>query len=165
MVMNNTDPAVDYNIFVSLIKTSLFDERHFENAYLINAGRVLMVLAAVVALVCIICAVFVIIRLIRQKKMTVPVASVLILCVTMCISYMNYCLGYQITSTESLRFIIPVLIPASLFFGMTLQEVRKKNPARVIIAAVIVLFICGVFAFYGSYAGYRPVWETFIRPA
>ena len=165
MVMHNTDPAVDYNIFVSLIKTSLFDERHFENAYLINAGRVLMVLAAVVAMVCITCAVFVIIRLIRQKRMTVPFASVLILCVTMCISYMNYCLGYQITSTESLRFIIPVLIPASLFFGMTLQEVHKKNPVRVIIAAVIVLFICGVFAFYGSYAEYRPVWEAFIKPA
>jgi drug/metabolite transporter (DMT)-like permease len=124
-----------------------------------------MALAAAVALACICCAVFVIIRLIRQKKMTVPFASILILCVTMCISYMNYCLGYQITSTESLRFIIPVLLPAGLFFGMTLQELKKKNPAKVIIAAVIVLFICGVFAFYGSYAEYRPVWEAFIKPA
>ena len=165
MVMNNTDPAVDYNIFVSLIKTSLFDERHFEDGYLINTGRVMVALAAAVALACICCAVFVIIRLIRQKKMTVPFASILILCVTMCISYMNYCLGYQITSTESLRFIIPVLLPAGLFFGMTLQELKKKNPAKVIIAVVIVLFIYGVFAFYGSYAEYRPVWEAFIKPA
>ena len=165
MTMNSTQPAADYNALLALLKTSLFDERTFDNEYLINTGRVLLVLAAAVALTCVFCAVFIIIRLIRQKRMTVPFASVLVLCVTMCASYMNYCLGYQITSTESFRFVIPVLVPACLFFGMTLKELWKKIPVRIIVTGVIILFIAGVFVFYGSYTEYRSVWETFINPA
>ena len=163
MGMLSTKSDVDYNIFLSLLKTSLFDERSFDDPYLINTGRVLLILAAVVTLTCTVCAVFIIIRLIRQKKMTVPFATIVILCITMFVSYMNYGLGYQITSTESFRFVIPFLIPAFVFFGMTLKELWKKIPVRVIIAGVIILFIIGVFAFYGSYAEYRPVWETFIK--
>lgn len=165
MGMNSTKPDVDFNIFLSLLKTSLFDERSFDDPYLINTGRVLLALAAVVTITCTACAVFIIIRLIRQKKMTVPFVSILILCVTMCASYMKYGLGYQITSTESFRFVIPVILPACLFFGMTLKELWKKIPVRIIVAGVIILFIIGVFAFYGSYAEYRPVWETFIKPS
>lgn len=165
MTMNSTKPGVDYNVFLSLLKTSLFDERNFDSGYLTNTGLILLCLSLVVTLTCIACAVFVIIRLIKQKKIKADFVSLLILCGTLCFSYVNYCIGYPITSTESFRFVIPVLLAAGVFLGIALREMRKKNPQRIIVTAVIILFICGVIAFYGSYAGYRPAWELLIKTA
>lgn len=165
MAMNSTKPEVDYNIFLSLLKSSLFDERTFDNEYLMNAGQILLILSLVVTVTCICCAVFVILKLIKQKKITAEFVSLVILCATLCISYVNYCIGYPITSTESFRFVIPVLLAAGVFLGMALREMWKKVPPRLIVTGVIILFIFGVIAFYGSYAGYRPAWEVLIKPA
>ena len=165
MTMVSSKPAADYNIFLSLLKTSLFDERNFESGYLINTGRVMLVLAAAAMLICIICAACVTFRLIKQKKMTAGFVSLLILCAVLLISYVKFCFDYPVACTESFRYVAPVLPAAGVFLGMALQDSRKKMPVRIIVTGVIILFICSVFAFYGSYAGYRPVWETFIKPA
>lgn len=165
MTMNSTKPETDYNVFLSLLKTSLFDERTFDSGYLINTGRILLALSLAVTVTCIACAVFVIARRIKQKRITADFMSLLILCATLCVSYVSYCLGYPITSTESFRFVIPLLLPVGALLGMALTEMRKKNPLRIIAAGVIIIFICGVIAFYGSYAGYIPAWETLIKPA
>ena len=165
MTMNSLKPAADYNMFLALIKTSLFDERHFESEYLINTGRVMLVLAAAIALICVICAVCVTFRLIRQKKMTAGYVSLLILSTVLLVSYVKFCFDYPVACTESFRYVAPVFPAAGVFPGLSLQDSWKKIPVRIIVTGVIILFICSVFAFYGSYAGYRPAWETFINPA
>ena len=165
MTMNSSKPAADYNMFLALIKTSLFDERQFESEYLINTGRVMLVLAAAIALICVICAVCVTFRLIRQKKMTAGYVSLLILSTVLLVSYVKFCFDYPVACTESFRYVAPVLPAAGVFLGLSLQDCWKKIPVRIIVTGVIILFICSVFAFYGSYAGYRPAWETFINPA
>ena len=165
MTMKSNDPAVDYNIFVSLLKTSLFDERKFENGYLINTGRVLLVAAAVMMLICTISAVYVAIKLKKEKMITAGFISLMILCAVLLVCYAKLCFEYPVACTESFRYVVPVLPAAGVFLGMAAQKFWKKIPVRIIVTGVMILFIFGVFAFYGSYAEYRPVWETFISPA
>lgn len=165
LTMNSSKPAVDYNIFLSLLKTSLFDERNFESEYLISTGRVMLVLGTAAALICIVCAVCVTLSLIRQKMMTAGFVSLLILSAVLLVSYVKFCFDYPVVCTESFRYVAPVFPAAGVFLGLSLQDRWKKIPVRIIVTGVIILFICCVFAFYGSYAEYRPVWEQLIKPA
>lgn len=165
MTTKSNDPAVDYNIFVSLLKTSLFDERSFENGYLMNTGRVMFVVAAVMVLICTISAVYAAIKLKKEKKLTAGFISLMVLCSVLLICYVKWCFDYPVACTESFRYIIPVLPASGVFLGMAAQKLWKNIPVRVIVTGVMILFICSVFAFYGTYSEYRSVWESLIRPA
>ena len=164
MTFKDSSPAVDYNIFLSILKTSLFDERTFDSPYLTVMGRIMTVIAAAITLICVICAVYVTVRLIRQKKMTAGFISLLILCAVLLISNIRFCFAYPVVCTESFRYIIPVLPAAGVFMGMALSELWKKIPVRVAVTGVILAFSCTVFMFYGAYAQYSPVWELLVRP-
>ena len=150
-------------MFLALLKTSVFDERSFDSAYLLTAGRILLVLAAAMAVLMSVCAVYVTVRLIRQKKMTAGFAALLILCAVLMTSYVKFCFGYQVVCTESFRYVAPVLPAAAVFFGMAIEDLWKKCSVRVISAAAVTAFVLAVFMFYGVYGEYRPVWQMLIK--
>ena len=161
--MFSAEPGTDYNMFLALMKTSVFDERHFDSGYLTAAGKILLVLAVVMALLGLISAVYVAVKRIRQKKMTADFVSLLILCAVLLLCYVRFCFGYPVVCTESFRYIAPVLPAAGVFIGIASQEFRKKIPVRIILNSTVSAFILAVFMFYGTYAEYRPVWEQLIR--
>lgn len=163
LTYDSSKPAVDYNMFLALLKTSVFDERSFDSAYLLTAGRILLILAAAMAVLMSVCAVYVTVRLIRQKKMTAGFAALLILCAVLMTSYVKFCFGYQVVCTESFRYVAPVLPAAAVFFGMAIEDLWKKRSVRVISAAAVTAFVLAVFMFYGVYGEYRPVWQMLIK--
>ena len=163
LTMFSAEPGTDYNMFLALMKTSVFDERHFDSGYLTAAGKILLVLAVVMALLGLISAVYVAVKRIRQKKMTADFVSLLILCAVLLLCYVRFCFGYPVVCTESFRYIAPVLPAAGVFIGIASQEFRKKIPVRIILNSTVSAFILAVFMFYGTYAEYRPVWEQLIR--
>ena len=164
LTMSSSKPEVDHNMFLALLKTSVFDERNFDSAYLLTAGRILLILAFVMALFILACAVFDIIRLIRQKKLTAGFVSLLIFCAVLLCCYVKFCFGYPVVCTESFRYIAPVLPAAGVFMGLAAQELLEKKIWKVLFTGALVSFVCAVFVFYGSYAEYRPVWESLIKP-
>ena len=163
LTMSSSAPGTDYNMFLALLKTSLFDERHFDSGYLITAGRILLVLSFVMALLGVVSAVYVTVKQLRQKKMTAGFVSLLILCAVLLLCYVRFCFGYPVVCTESFRYIAPVLPAAGVFIGMALQEFRKKILAQIVVISAVSAFVLAVFLFYGTYAEYRPVWEQLIR--
>ncbi|MDO4876382.1 MAG: glycosyltransferase family 39 protein [Oscillospiraceae bacterium] len=163
LTMKSSEPGVDYNMFLALLKTSVFDERRFESQYLLTAGRVLLILAFVMVLICTACAVYITVRLIRQKRMTAGFISLLILCAVLIACFVNFCFGYPVVCTESFRYIVPVLPAAGVFLGLTAQELWKKLFVKIVLIAAVTAFSCAVFMFYGVYEEFRPCWELLIR--
>ena len=160
----SSKPEVDYNMFLALLKTSLFDERRFDQAYYLTTGRIMLILAAVLAIVMTVCAAGIAIRYIRQKKMTADYVSLLILCAVLLASFISFCFGYPVVCSESFRYVAPALPAAAVFFGLALQEFWKKLPVKIIMTGLVTAFSCAVFMFYGSYEGYRSMWELLIKP-
>lgn len=163
LTMSSSKPGTDYNMFLALMKTSVFDERSFDSGYLTAAGKILLVLAAVMALLGVISAVYVTARLIRQNKMTAGFISLLILCAVLLLCYVRFCFGYPVVCTQSFRYIAPVLPAAGVFIGMASEGFRKKSPVRIVLFSAVSAFVLAVFLFYGTYAEYGPVWEQLIR--
>ena len=160
---DSTKPGIDYNIFLSLLKTSLFDERRFNSDYLLTVGRILLVIASLIAVIIIVCTVFVIVRMIRQRKMNAGLVSLLLLCITLMVSYIGFCFAYPVVCSESFRYVASVLPAATVFFGLAAQSFWRKLPAKIFFTVTVIVFVCAVFAFYGSYEQYRNVWELLIR--
>ena len=164
LTMPSSKPAVDYNVFLALLKTSLFDERHFESDYLTKAACCLLASALIVAFVILISAVTLTVKYIAKKKMTAGFASLLILCAVMLICYVSFCFNYPVVCTESFRYIAPVLPAAGVFLGLAGQESRKKAIWKTVYICTLTAFVLSVFAFYGAYSQYRGAWEHFIKP-
>ena len=163
LTMSSSKPETDYNMFLALLKTSVFDERKFDSVYLITVGRALLFLAAAMAVICIICAIYVTVKLIRQKKMTSEFISLLILCAVLLVCFVKFCFGYPVVCTESFRYIAPVLPAAGVFLGMAAEGLWKKLPAKLFFTGAVAAFTAFVFMFYGAYAEYSPVWERLIK--
>ena len=164
LTMSSSKPEVDYNMFVALLKTSVFDERHFESDYLTKAACCLLAAALILAFVILICCLILTVRYIRKKKMSAVFMSLLILCAVMLICYVSFCFNYPVVCTESFRYIAPVLPAAGVFLGLAGQEFPKKAIWKTICGCTLTAFVLAVFVFYGSYSQYRGAWEHFIKP-
>ena len=164
LVESSSKPGVDYNIFVALLKTSLFDERNFESDYLIKSGLCVYGAAIIVAFVIFMSALIITVRYIRKKKMTAGFMSLLILCVVMLGCYISFCFKYPVVCTESFRYIAPVLPAAGVFLGIYGREFPKGVIWKSVFGWPLTFFVLAVFSFYGSYDQYRVAWEHFIRP-
>ena len=164
LTMSSSKSAVDYNMFVALLKTSVFDERNYESDYLTKAACCLLAAALIVAFVILACALILTVRYIRKKQMTAGFASLLILCAVMLICYVSFCFNYPVVCTESFRYIAPVLPAAGVFLGLAGQESRIKAIWKTVYICTLTAFVLSVFAFYGAYSQYRGAWEHFIKP-
>lgn len=163
----------DYNIFLGLFKTGLFDERHFDGGYQLICGRILLVLAFVLVLVIAVCAVTGALAKIRKAGVRLisdpEYVSLWILAGVLIVSEIVFCFKHPVVCTEAFRYIAPVLIPASVWSGKVVMASEEKDACTAIKAlsfslqALTCVFVLLVILFYGPFSQYSTPWEMMIR--
>ena len=158
----------DFNIFLGLIKSGLFDNRAFENSYLTGIAFAMVAVSAV--LIIAILAVALAGAAGRFKRSGKKVLdntegiSLWILTAVLIISETVFCFKHPVVCTEAFRYIAPVLVPAAFAGGSIMQEDGKKaKAASCCLKVLTVIFVLLVILFYGPFAQYAQPWEQLIR--
>ena len=158
----------DFNIFLGLIKSGLFDDRTFENGYLTGIGMAMVVVSAIMVILFLISAVIGGADRFKEsgKKIfeNTEGISLWILTAVLVISEIVFCFKHPVVCTEAFRYIAPVLVPAAFAGGSIMQ--KKGRTAKVCSACLGVLtvvFVLLVILFYGPFAQYAGPWEHLIR--
>lgn len=158
----------DFNIFLGLIKSGLFDDRTFENGYLTGTGRAMAAVSAVLIIAIIICAIAGAIGRFNKSGRKIldntEGISFWILTAVLVISEIVFCFKHPVVCTEAFRYIAPMLVPAAFFGGSIMQSDGKTaKAASVCLKVLIALFVLLVILFYGPFAQYAPPWEHLIK--
>lgn len=163
----------DYNIFLGILKSGLFDERFFESQYLTAVARVMLCLAFVLMVAVTFIAVAGTLKSLRKTGGkfidATENAALLILVVVLTVSEIVFCFNYPVVCTEAFRYIAPVLIPAACWTGRYIGQCGEKGTdtfRKVSSGAFMVLtamFVLTVILFYGPFIQYQLPWETLIR--
>lgn len=163
LTMAQTKPALDYNMFLALLKTSVFDERSFDSRYLLTVGGLLLAAACLMVVLCKLSALYLTVKQVRGKNITAGFISLLILCAVLVGCYIKFCFGYPVVCTQAFRYVAPVLPAAGVFLGLTASNLWKKLPAKIVITGLVAVFTVLTFMFYGAYCQYSPVFEMLIK--
>ena len=163
----------DYNIVLALIKTGLFDERHFDSSYMNAIAKILAVTAFILLLVILFAAITGALRRFkfsgRKFLDSAEGIALWILAAVFVISEFAFCFKYPVTCTAAFRYITPVLIPAAFWSGSLIKMGDEKEAGAslkicsVCLEILIVLFVLFVILFYGPFAQYTFTWQTLIR--
>ena len=165
-------PLNDYNILLALVKTGLFDERGFTDAYLINIAKIMVVLAFLLIAAVLACAVITLIKRPGKKEDRFfgkhEYISLWILSAVLVISECVFCFKHPVVCTQAFRYIAPVLISGTCWCGgvVRMSENDKADTAlkafSICLAILIVLSALSVILFYGPFAQYSVPWERLI---
>ena len=163
----------DYNIFLGILKTGLFDERKFDSLYLTGVGRLLMAITFILVIAIVISAVAGAILRIKNsgKKLfdNPENISLWILSGVLILSEILFCFKHPVVCTEAFRYIAPVLVPAAFWCGDVIMKAEGKDVSKgikalsVCLEGLTVLFVLSVILFYGPFAQFTPPWEILIR--
>ena len=162
----------DYNIFLALLKTSLFDERRSMDPILTMAARILLTVGFILFLVIVICTVTGTYRRFVKngKKIFSSPEKVALWILTAVLTGSEYvfCFKHPVACTQSFRYIAPVLIPAAFWCGSVIQMSDEEGAGKVLkicswgIRITLILFVIAVLLFYGPFAQYSMPWEYLI---
>lgn len=133
----------DYNIFRVLLKTALFDERqHLDNSFDLLFGIVILNLMRILLLIMLAGMVIAVIRALKKKEKAVETAFSGIIFAVMIISFVLFCLRYQVFSSMNFRYVVPLLVPFIYFISVTYSAVdpKKLRLVRGLITVLISLF-------------------------
>ena len=157
-------PLNDFNIPLALMKTGLFDERKFTDAYLVFIAKALMVTAFILVLIIAVCAVYGAFKRIKESGRSPENIALWILAAALILPEIMFCFTHPVVCTQSFRYIVPVLIPAAFWCGSIVKTDNGAGKAvSKVLTAVTVLFVIAVIMFYGVFAQYRGPWEAMIR--
>ena len=161
----------DYNIFLNLIKTGLFDERRYWNIYLTNVGRIMMLFAFILIISVIACA-FISSRghmaISGKNKYRPEYVALWILALTLVGMEYIFCFRYPVVCSQAFRYIAPVLIPAAVWIGSLIKasdEKKDNKPLRIFsvtIISAVGLFALSVILFYGPSIQYYYIWDLIV---
>ena len=162
----------DYNIFLALLKTSVFDERKSTVPYVTGAARVLLAAAFILFLVLTVCTVIGAYKRFKKNGKDLFALpgniSLWILAASLVVSEYVFCFKHPVACTQSFRYIAPVLIPASIWCGSVIKMSEEDKTDKVLkvcsvsFKAVLILFVIAVLLFYGPFAQYSMPWEYMI---
>ena len=157
-------PLNDFNIPLAIMKTGLFDERKFTDAYLVFIAKALMVTAFILVLIIAVCAVYGAFRRIKESGRTPENIALWILAAALILPEIMFCFTHPVVCTQSFRYIVPVLIPAASWCGSVVKADKGAGKAiSKVLTAVTVLFVIAVIMFYGVFAQYSGPWEAMIH--
>lgn len=162
----------DYNIFLALTKSGLFDEREFFNDFLTAVAEAMLIAACILILLIIVFAVIGACRTIKKKNtgLLPEYVSLWIMSIVLIVSECSFCFSYPVVCTEAFRYIAPVVVPAAVWSGrmLMMSEDPKNSKAYKILSAGFVIVTCilvlTVILFYGASTQYHLIWnDLFIR--
>ncbi|WP_081861220.1 phospholipid carrier-dependent glycosyltransferase [Butyrivibrio sp. AE2032] len=167
----------DYNIFLSLLKTGLFDERKSMDVYLTRVAQIMLVVAFIYVLVIIVCSVAGAVKRLSAggKKLSLKPENIAlwILAAVLVVPEIVFCFQHPVVCTQSFRYIAPVLIPAAVWSGSFIQMSEEGKSGAVKAGAAVktgawalmvmtVVFVLMVLLFYGPFPQYSMPWEFMI---
>jgi hypothetical protein len=158
----------DFNIFLGLIKSGLFDNRTFENSYLKCTGLAMVAVSALLIIAILFCAVTGACGRVRKtdKKIldNAEAISLWILTAVLVISETIFCFRHPVVCTEAFRYIAPVLVPAAFACGSIMQtDGRTAKAVSVCLKCLIIVSVLLVILFYGPFVQYAGPWESMIK--
>ncbi len=131
----------EHNVFLGLLKTSLFDENRFNDAM---AGEAIVPFANILFWVNVLIAVlsFAVMVYLLLKVNLKPEFKLFsfVLYSTIFISYISFCFTYPHTCTMNIRYATPLIALGAMFIGLFLQKEKgkfEKILARVITALCV----------------------------
>ncbi len=120
----------EYNPLISLLKTSVFGEyinmNYFTNVPII-AEIVLFWSNLFLALVSVVALVYFIVVSIKDKKLDIPLISLIISFILMIIFYYIFCFSYPHHCTENIRYVSPIIVLGLVFIGKMLNDLAEKQ--------------------------------------
>lgn len=163
----------DFNIFLAIMKTGLFDERKFTQPYMIAIARLMMFLAFILVLAVAVFGLWGAYKRFRKADMKILAmpekVSLWILAITLIVSEYIFCFKHPVVCTQAFRYIAPVLIPAAFWTGSVIQASdENKDDKTLRICSMIIMASAGLFAlsvilFYGPFTEYSMPWEMLIK--
>ena len=163
----------DFNIFLAIIKTGLFDERQYESPYMITIARIMVALTFILTIVVLIAAVIGAVRRYKEsgKKLLGNTEGIAmwILAVAFVIPEIVFCFKYPVTCSASFRYISPILITIAFWSGSIMKKAEEKEAGKGLkCLSVCLMVLFGLSAlmavlFYGPFTQYAFVWQTLIR--
>ena len=166
-------PENDFNILLALVKTGLFDERQYDNVYMVTIARIMVVLAFILIPIVLFAAVKGTLRRFKDsgKKLfeCTEGTALWILAVVFVVSEIIFCFKYPVTCTASFRYISPSLIPAAFWCGSIMKMSEEKEAGKGLkifsycLKVLFVIFVLLVILFYGPFAQYTFAWQTLIK--
>ncbi len=159
----------DYNIFLALIKSGLFDEREFVDGFLKTTAGIMLILAGVLILLIIVFAVIGACRALTVKNERgsfVPeYISLWIMSIVLIVSECSFCFSFPVVCTEAFRYITPVIVPAAVWSGRVIMMsddpkcswlLKILSTGFTIVAGA---FVITVILFYGASTQYHLIWN------
>ena len=163
----------DFNIFLAIIKTGLFDERQYESPYMINIARIMVALAVILIPVVLFAAVKGAVRSYKDsgRKLLDNTEGIAmwLLAAAFVIPEIIFCFKYPVTCSASFRYIAPLLIPVAFWCGRAMKNAEEKEAGAgikslsVCLKILFILFALTAVLFYGPFTQYAFVWQTLIR--
>lgn len=133
----------DYNIFRVLLKTALFDERqHLNNGMDLLYGTVILNLLRILLVVMAAGMVIAVIRALKKRERVTETAFAGIIFAVMLISFVLFCLRYQVFCSMNFRYVVPLLVPFIYFISVTYSAAdgKKLRIVKGLITGLTVLF-------------------------
>ncbi|MBO4409107.1 MAG: glycosyltransferase family 39 protein [Clostridiales bacterium] len=140
----------DYNIFRVLLKTALFDERqHLNNSFDLLYGTVILNLLRILLLIMLAGMVIAVIRAVKKKEKAAETAFSGIIFAVMLVSFVLFCLKYQVFCSMNFRYVVPLLVPF-IYFVSTAYSAAEDKKQRLIkgLITVIVSTFCVLSAIF-----------------
>lgn len=129
----------DYNIFRVLLKTALFDERqHLNNSLDLLYGTVILNILRILLLIMLAGMVIAVIRAVKKKEKAAETAFAGIIFAVMLVSFVLFCLRYQVFCSMNFRYVVPLLVPF-IYFVSTAYSAADDKKQRLIKGLITVL--------------------------
>lgn len=150
--LNFNDPAVqDSNVFLALLKSIAFDDyaivspdSRFAWLVVVPVGVYALVIAT--ALYALFCGLRTAVRWVRRRAVSLVSAFLLLVCVVLMASYIQFCFAYPFVCTQHARYILPVLAIAAACVGK-----GRGGRLRMALAGGLPVFSAAMFAFLIAY--------------
>lgn len=163
----------DYNIFLALIKSGLFDEREFNNEFLRTTAEIMLILAGVLILLIIVFAVIGVCRTVTAKnermRFIPEYISLWVMSIVLIVSECSFCFSFPVVCTEAFRYIAPVIVPAAVWSGRVLMMSVDPKGSRIlkVLSTVFMIasgaFVITVILFYGASTQYHLIWNDLLN--
>ncbi|MBP5654559.1 MAG: glycosyltransferase family 39 protein [Clostridiales bacterium] len=159
----------DYQMFLALLKTSLFDEKMFQqNGFFMTCGSLMLTLFTIIAVASVAClAVFTVVD-IRRGTYRYEACAMAVLFVAEISSYVSFCLKYKAVCSQNMRYVVPIVIPLAYTLARGISALNRRRQKDGLAGLLIKMSLYGICAlvavfsllcliFYGSY------WMYFVQ--
>lgn len=159
----------DYQMFLALCKTALFDEKMFQqNEFFMMCGSLMLALFMVIAVASVVCLLVFTVVDIRRRTYRYEACAMVLLFLTELMSYVSFCLKYKAVCSQNMRYVVPIILPLAYMLARGISALnRRKNkeglPGLGVKAVLygtctlVALFSLLSLIFYGSY------WMYFVQ--